>query len=282
MPLTRLAAVALLATGCMYPVDLGDHDGGVALFDAGPPDVLAPPCDEPPECPPPSAGAMTLCGRVYDLETTTPVDGVAASPIEVRVVAGDLDPPLATPTVDGCGWFVAPDLAPPLTTRLAILTDDAAAADDHLPTAVTFWSVAGQAKTVNAFATRHATDALWSAAAGEPLPVFGELGLLVPIFVDPTRPPVPPFRGAPAAGVAIAHSVGVDSYFADADPLRRSQLDPALAATGANGTALFVFEGLVELTGQGGEPTGCSWPRTLTRAPPGVVVVLELAAEGCP
>lgn len=298
----RRVVPALLLCGCMFEADLGDLDGGVPLLPdaAAPPDVaiadaeiVYDPCMVPP-CPVPSGpNKVTVCGRIHDLETTQLIVGDDTTAIRVRVYdalafAGGATTSLGEDQPDSCGRFVVPDVVVPFTTFVAVVTDDRADSelDDYVPTAVATSPIAGQPIRLAAFATRRATDAAWSASAELPAPPFGERGVYVAIFLDPTQPPLPPFAGAPVAGVVVAHSGSMtdpdaDFYFADLEPAIRRHVDPAQTSTGANGTALFSSGDLMEFTGLGAEPPGCQWPKTLGKAIPGAVFVQERVAE-CP
>jgi hypothetical protein len=73
-------------------------------------------------------------------------------------------------------------------------------------------------------------------------------------------------------------SPGTSFYFADAEASTVLEVDPALTATGLNGTALTVSSDLVPYSGQGGEPAGCEWPSKTADAVPGLIWVLRQVA----
>lgn len=247
-------------------------------------------CATPAACPSPSTGRTSICGNLHDTQTGLRIEAEAEG-LEVRVydalafAASSPDsrpPPIGMAYPDACGRFVAENIVIPFTTFIAVAAQDrdeiGADEGEWVLTGVAASPVSGQTLAgLRAYATRHATDAAWSASASLPAPSFAVRGVYLPIFIDPS--------GAPAPDVVIAHSGSItdpasDHYFADADgPDVRLTVDPARAATGPNGSGLWLGGDLMEFTGVGGESPGCAWPKTLAKAVPGAVFVQERLAE---
>jgi hypothetical protein len=136
----------------------------------------------------------------------------------------------------------------------------------------------GQRVVTNAFVLRAETDQAWSEQAGLTGATVAEGGAVLAIYVDLDVPAVGPFQGGPVGGAVAtedgATAPGRDYYFADADPLSRGQIAPALAATGADGAALLLAPtGTFDL---GGEKTGCEFAPAVAVSMPTMVQVQEL------
>jgi hypothetical protein len=265
-------------------------------------------CANPLPCPAPTDSQnLTLCGRVYDVQDTTPLDdgdssnGTPSANIILQVydpiafVNNPSSAPMTTASTDDCGRFVLQDVGPtPIDGTIAIATDDVnnAAADDYVHTGVASIATPGEViNNMHAFVFRRTTDVAWSTAAGLPsTTTFGKTGVYIPIFIDPKMPPVAPFAGTPVSNVAITeNTVAVTGayYFTDTDPLMRTTVAPMTqTVTGPNGTGLYTLEkGLGQFSGTGMEPAGCTWPMDPASGPANVAYVQErvpMAPKDCP
>lgn len=238
-------------------------------------------CSTPPICPPPTTPAqnVTICGRVYDLETSDPlsddpqntdimskIKGEAFDPIGF-VSDPDL-PAIGDLSFDGCGYFQL-EVPLPFSNTIGVRIDDAdGIADDvYVLTGVAKRVDVGETVKLNAFATRASTDLAWTNMAENPVgsDTFFQSGVYVPIFVDTNAPAIGPFEGTPKAGVTVAVSSNTmpdnDVYFSDTAPLSRSTIDVAQDVTGANGTAIVYNKIGLDSNYTGIGPTGCTWPR---------------------
>jgi len=238
-------------------------------------------CSTPPICPPPSTPAqnVTLCGRVFDLETSEPLgDDPMNTDIMTKIKGEAFDPigfvsnpdlpAIADISFDGCGYFQL-EVALPFSNTIGVRIDDADSATDdvYVLTGVAASVSVGETVHLNAFATRASTDVAWTDMASNPVgsDTFFENGVYVPIFVDTNQPAVGPFEGTPTAGVAVA--IGIDTlpandvYFSDTAPLSRSTIDVDQAVTGANGTAVVYNKHGLDSNYTGIGPAGCTWPR---------------------
>jgi hypothetical protein len=262
-------------------------------------------CSQPLPCPAPSANKLTLCGRIYDLEDSTPLDDGNASngepwrAIELRVydpIAFIMDTnssPILTATPDSCGRFVIADVARPPSTFVAVATEDitGGGADLYVQTGIAAPTMPGQTLGgLRAWSFRRSTDEAWSTAAGLSGTTFSKLGVYIPIFVS--GPALAPFQGSPVAGVTIAAldqsgvrqiQSGNDYYFDDNAPLSRHTLSTR-SMTGANGTGLFLNAGLGSYSGIGGAPGGSCWAKDLAAGPLNGAYVQERTAspDNCP
>jgi hypothetical protein len=272
-------------------------------------------CSVPLPCPAPSgSGNVSLCGRVYDLEDTKPLDdgnpdnGEPWKTVELRVydpIAFVANPAGARPIVkalpDSCGRFAILEVERPSNGFIAVATEDVTGADgmptlgDNLvQTGIAAPATAGVPITgMRAFIFKRTLDQTWSTAAGlTGGNTFGKMGVYIPIFVSGTA--APPFLAGPTSGVTIAQvdpATGTrtphpmnDYYFDDTDPLTRRMVSSSRAMTGANGTGLYVMSGLSQFSGTGGNPNGLCWAKDLAAAPVGGAYVQEriAAAEYCP
>ena len=122
--------------------------------------------------------------------------------------------------------------------------------------------------THQAYATRLATTARWTTAAGATTPLAAA-GVLAMVFR---------YRGVPVAGVRPRNTGStsfVDGlYFTDAGSARTT-IAPGATATGPNGTALATGAGPTPAgyDAVGSEPAGCAWPQALAARIPGAVMV---------
>jgi len=262
-------------------------------------------CNQPIPCPPPEGNTMAVCGRIYDLEDSQPLDdGNSSNGEPYRDVVIRIYDPLAfateqTPTVvktgtpDACGRFAITDI--PVSqlpsTFIAIVTDDAGSTDNLVRAGIADNAAVGSVLTnLRAWVFRRSTDETWSSQAGLSGDTFGVRGVYAQIFLSGT--PLAPFTtGTPTTGVKAA-VVGAsrdprpddDFYFADTDPLVRRSVSATRDDTGANGTALLINAGLGTYSGVGNEPPSTCWQKTLAASPANAAFVQERIAnaESCP
>lgn len=280
---TRALALIALA-GCAVEGNVlrSGEDGGGAdaiVLDGG---GDAGGCPAVGDCPDPPAGDITVCGRVLDLQTSSPI---TAGPPTVRVfdfVDLRLDPAAAiaaaTVTPDACGWFTT--TVDGLIGIIVVHTGELPpATGDHRRVVEVVTTAPGQTVRANAWALRGDTDAAWSAAAGLGGETFADLGSLLAIYVDVDQPAVPPLQGAPLAGATVlinGQDVPADDfYFADPGPLARSQLVPGQAAAGADGSGL--LRDVPPLAEVSGQAPGCAFPAVNTLSIGGTLQVQEIA-----
>ena len=255
-------------------------------------------CNGPVTCPGAGANKVTVCGRLYDLETDTKIR--AAVPAFASCGSGDeaedgpcrldlrfydaLDfasNPTTTPLavqalhMDDCGRYVAENVELPALGFLALVVDDATAVpDDHRLTAAAFAVSSGQVReNQRSYVVRKSTDVKWSNDVGFGASTFVDRGVLMSIFYQDT---------APVAGVTVTSNGAVratdDYYFTDTEAKLRYTVT-ATGPTQANGAALLLNSSLVQHSGQGAEPPGCVWPSDLGASVPGVLWVLPRIAE---
>jgi hypothetical protein len=255
-----------------------------------------------PPCPPPEPGNVAVCGRFVEAETAEPIDsddatGESCDPENpssggpcalsvtfhsaLQYAADPSSAPAIVPAsmrVTDCGWFAA-ELEEPELGFLAVVVDrNAELADTRVPTVHVL--PAPQGSRLNGlimYSVRRATDAAWTATAGDPFggQTFADRGAVLATYLH---------AGAPVAGVQVVadgEQPQSDFYFADTDPWTRTTVDPALDATGVNGSALLVDSPFVDHSGGGGEPPGCYWPESLATGIAGTIMVQRFEAE-CP
>lgn len=264
-------------------------------------------CSQPLPCPTPTSGNLTLCGRLYNIEDTTPFDdgnpgnGEPWKTIELRVYdpiafANDpTTPPLTTKTPDSCARFVIPDVPRQADGFIAVASDDlndGSNTDAFVQTGIAAPTTSGQVLDgMRAWVLKRTVDQSWSTSAGLAAgQTFGKMGVYIPIFLS--GPGAGIFPAGPTTGVTIAEvsNVGIrtpmaanDYYFDDSDPLQRKTVG-SRASTGANGTGLYINTGLDTFSGLGGAPGGTCWAKDLAAAPmPGAYVQERTAsADFCP
>jgi hypothetical protein len=267
-------------------------------------------CDTPLPCPPPTDGnAVSMCGRIYDLQDSRPLDdgnpdnGEPHRTVELRVLNPFEFIQSPTPTIlaravpDSCGRYAIVNAPRPAVGFIALavddLTDEAGQpvfGDNIVITGIADAVAAGDVLPAQrAWILRRETDALWSTSAGLPEgQTFGQLGVYVPIFLTTGVPPVAPFPGAPTPDVMVAVVEGAnrvvkpeqDFYFDDSDPLARTIVGPGRTATGPNGTGLFIMQaGIPNFSGVGNTPPDACWAVNPAATPPGAVFVQERTAE---
>jgi hypothetical protein len=258
-------------------------------------------CAVPRPCPAASPGRVSVCGQLVDVATdqqltaAMPWFGVCGSGMEATDGACELaitfydaldfagNPTGATPLgvseliLDDCGRFTARDIQRPSLGFLGIGIDDASGApDDHRLTGVAFPVSSGQViPRTRAYALTNGTDDAWAAQAGLGASTFVDRGAVLTMFVDAD--------GNAVSGVGVTSNgsqrPGDDYYFSDVDPRTRTTVAPALTSTGPNGCSLMLNSALVEHSGTGGEPTGCSWSSSLAASIAGVLFVQRTELE---
>ncbi len=259
-------------------------------------------CNQPITCPQPTeANSLTICGRIYDIEDSTPLDdgnpanGEPYRDVVLRVYdplafATSTNPPVVkTGAPDSCGRYAITNI--PLSALvsgfISVATDDAGATDNLVLTGIADIATAGATLSGRrAWVFRRATDMMWSNQAGLTGDTFGVRGVYIPIFVSGT--PIPPFTGGgPTSGVKVADmSTGTrvvqaanDYYFDDTNPLLRRTVSTTRDSTGADGTALYINAALDNYSGLGGEPVGTCWRKDLAASPMNAAFVQERIAD---
>lgn len=259
-------------------------DAGTPSFDAADSDAGLD-CSLDGPCPLPAAGDFTVCGRVYDLETTEPLTSTSALGSALSLSLYDLselddreDPPIATTTPDECGWYFFAKVPGLVSGAVALTSDDTAQDGEVLSWVGSAVEISpGQVRRVNAFALSSATEASWAQSAGLAANSFAQ-GSLFTIYSDLSRPPLGPFQGAPVSGVEITRNGvplgGDDYYFSDPVPLDRRTINPALATTGANGSGLMT--GLALSNKASGTKAGCDFVEVIAMTLQPIVQVQEI------
>ncbi len=274
-------------------------------------------CTTPLPCPASTMpNTVSLCGRIFDLEDSSPLDdGVAGNgephkTVEVRVIdplafINNPNPELLAPATvpDACGRFAIVNARRPPAGFIAVATEDVTDPGTGQPQIGDNLVIAGVADaveagqvlpTLRAWIFRRSTDAMWSTAAGLPSgQTFGSMGVYVPIFLS-TDARLEPFPAVPTPDVMVAIldpsgtrtvDAARDYYFDDSEPLVRRAASGTRAQTGTNGTALFIMApGLGNFSGLGNTPDGVCWAINPAAAPPGGAFVQERTAESrfCP
>lgn len=308
MRMVILVGLAVIPGCTLYAGSDGDDGVDAALvpwdfdaqisYDAGPP---VHDCAIARPCPSASPGRVSVCGHLVDVETDEqlraefPAYAVCGSGSEATDGACQLaitfydaldfagNPTGATPLgvseflLDDCGRFIAHDVQRPSLGFLGIAVDDASGApDDHRLTGVAFPVSSGQVlANTKVYGLATTTDAAWTAQAGLGGSTFNDRGAVLTLFTDST--------GGPVSGVQVRSNGSVrpadDYYFGDATPRTRTTVDADLTATGPNGASLLLNSALVEHSGTGGEPSGCSWSSSLAASIAGVVFVQRTVLE---
>lgn len=255
-------------------------------------------CNLPLACPAPSAGKQTICGRLYDFETSAPFEAEgalgtactfgmpsASGPCALGLVAYDavefaMNPAGATPRpvgqtyVDDCGRYRLTDVDPGASPYIGLGIDDAIPANRG-PGGITNVVGVATAKAVDlttkdlaAFIVRSSTTAQWQASGGPG--IAG--GYFAPVF-RANRTGL-----ATQAGVTvlkIAGPVPNNDFYFPAVQTTRTTIDTDATATGANGTALVSGASLADTAylGTGGLPPECKYSPAPGVALPGVVFI---------
>lgn len=250
-------------------------------------------------CPAGTGGKQTICGQIYDFETSLPFaqagatgaqcsTGATTGPCALGVRAFDAG--MITPTgggalatgpvyIDDCGRFRIPDVSQPGTPGLIVVGVDDIAQPGPMglanPAGVSIAAAAnGASKDVEAFLVKPATIAGWSG----PSLAGGIFALVFHSKLTGTEL---------AAGVTMTrNTVAGDAahtfYFASG-AVNRTTLDASFHVTGANGTAFYNIANPVATdmySGTGGLPTGCVWESHLAAAIPGQVFIQAFRPTG--
>ncbi len=311
------AAVLLAACGEPAPVvdDAGQPDGPVVGTDAAvdaaidatidaaidaPIDAsAASDCSIELPCPTPRANHLTVCGRLYDLESDRPIASstpgeacnpyapAAEGPCSLAIHFYDAleysrDPTAAAPVVPGslevddCGRVVAQDLNQPAFGFLGVVVDDGAGTiDRHRSTAIALLNArAAPARGTRLYVTRETTNQAWSTSAALDGQTFATRGVLAMRFR---------YQGMPRSGVTVRRSgtlIPADDFYFSDTTAERTTIAPDQLATGANGMALVINSSVTNHDGTGNLPTAsCRWPEQLGGTIPGVVFVQPHDAE---
>jgi hypothetical protein len=306
--LALLGLAGLLGAACSLYVEKDDTDANV---DVPQPDAASPPdagpapdaavcaaCTESIACPAPGQGRASVCGLLLDVETGTRLrlgdcvvctpDEAAEGPCALSLAAYDAGQLHANPTgatplsagatyLDTCGRFYVEGISVASSQIVAVTADTDG--DAYRRSAALFTlSPGSRVQNAPLSIVRASTDASWTQSAGEP---FGDTsvadhGVLALRFL----------HGGPVAGVTatIDGDVADALYFGDTNPTVRSTIAPAQTETGENGAALVTEGGIAVYRGTGGLPEDCAWQQRVAAVIPGVVVTLDVRAEGagCP
>jgi hypothetical protein len=256
-------------------------------------------CDFDLRCGSAAAGKVSVCGRLFDVETDQRIEGVEATglpctsenavqegPCQLDVKFYDAvqfagNPTGATPltvedfVLDDCGRYSATNIQRPDLTFLGIAVDDRAGQGNNRElTGVAFGPVASAQVFSNqrTYSMAVATNTAWSSQVGLN-PTFVSRGVFMSIFLH-GRDPVP---GVRVIDTTRPNTTGDDYYFDDAEPFSRQLVSASGPAgdnrTGPNGVALLLNSGLALHTGEGAEPTGCVWPTDQAASVPGVLFI---------
>lgn len=267
-------------------------------------------CGEEIKCGPHTGGRVSLCGRIWDTETETPLpedmaistnrcdpaNPTTSGPCSLRLRFFDaldfaMNPQGAMPIVppdgvyvDGCGRYRGLNMTPATFGFMGIAVDDAPGITPTTPhrlTGVATTNTFGNpGQRFHAYATRSSTDTTWTTGAGLAGSSFAERGVLAIVFT---------YNGMPRSGVQVRRNgsptpSGDDFYFSDTMPTAnpaRSMVGPSSqTTTGANGTVLVINSNTpIAHDGIGAEPSGCVWPSNLAASIPGVVFMQIKDAE---
>ncbi|MBI4508815.1 MAG: hypothetical protein HY698_04210 [Deltaproteobacteria bacterium] len=248
-------------------------------------------CDDKPFCSPPDSGKLSICARVLNIKDSKVVSEDHAQKMEVlfydaldfaNSTPSTRPAPLARASINKCGYVLAKNVPLPATKFLAIGTEDSSSgADDFITTGVTLAVTAGTTyEDLRAYYTTPDTEQAWTQSAGRSEP-FSKAGAFLPIFINTKGTPASPYPGALVQGVKISNTFGInaqnDFYFSDTNPTERTTVNPALEATGANGSGLYTNVDPADYGGSG--PSGCTWTSSLLKPVEGVIVVREYRAE---
>jgi len=307
--MVMIVGLALVPACTLYSGDSSTGDGVDAaivpwVFDAQPAADAALPitsCAQSLPCPSASPNRVTVCGRLRDVETdaivseTSPTftscdldNPTASGPCHLKITFYDAldfagNPTGAVPLdlqayrQDDCGRFVAENIQRPSLGFLGIAVDDAAdTTDDHRLTGVAFAVSSGQVRNNQiAYAMQSTTDAAWAVQAGLGASTFADRGAVLTRFTGSS--------GTPVTGVRVisngSQRPADDFYFVDTIPTSRTTVAPLQAQTGPNGASLLLNSPLVEHSGTGGAPAGCSWTASLAASIAGVIFVQHTVLE---
>ena len=257
-----------------------------ASIDAAPdavPDAMADAqdCSAPITCPAPSTGMMTFCGQIADLGDSQPVlaPAVALNAYDAIALVSDPAgaPPLTTDeiVIDACGRFRVKNVQPASAQYIALAVADGGGSA-YRTSASVFPTAAGPALTgVPLYAVSIASDAAWTTSAGLTGATLVDRGVLLGLFLHGATP-----VGGAKLTISGSTDATDDYYFGDASAASRTTIDPAVIATGVDGTSLMIghAQNLAQYSGSGGEPSGCVWPTVLGDQIPGVAFVQPFVA----
>lgn len=266
-------------------------------------------------CDLPGANQFSACGRVYDLDDMDPVTSIShdISRMEVRIydpIEYLQNPSTAVPVgysaIDACGYWEARDVPTTFSGFIAPAVEDcsaggAAAIGCTVATADTYVATGAAARALPGeiewgwvvYATTQTTNSALTAQAqanGYTGTSLAQTGVLAPIFIDYSRPPVLPYGGTPAENVEVVlENVSIpdipnrDWYFEDTSRLRRTDMaSGSVDVTGANGTGILApAPGLGNYSGRGGLPATCTWRPTLATSLSSVYFVMEFWPHCC-
>ncbi len=259
-------------------------------------------CTRSLDCPAPTNGKLTLCGRIHDAETDqvvraadatgalcNPAAPTADGPCSLKIQFFDallfqMDPLGTTPLVpamgfevDDCGRYRARDL--PMTSFgfIGASVDDGAGNPDLrvLTGAATADAISTPNRDFRLYTTRKTTEAAWSAAANLTGPnTFINQGVILMVFRH---------KAVPAPNVVVTlnnNPIPADDFYFSDPGVSRSTLDLTRTKTGPNGAALLINGASPSpYSGTGGEPAGCRWPSALSATIQNVVFVQLKDAE---
>jgi hypothetical protein len=236
-------------------------------------------CSAPIACPAPGAGKQTICGQLFDFETSQPfavvnaagqrcLAAAASGPCSVGIRAYDaisfgMNPSTAQPLtvgdayIDDCGRYRLSDITLPPGPFIGLGIDDAMQGPLGTTNTVglaTLKVVDTATRNLEAFIATKATTDAWTASGGPPM--SGGIYAMV-------------FR---AGKIGTANQSGVmrtggsatvnQSYFTAAQTTRTT-VDTTATATGENGTALVtgvsLADGAAAYSGTGGLPAECQY-----------------------
>ncbi|HEU4735164.1 MAG TPA: hypothetical protein VFT22_45040 [Kofleriaceae bacterium] len=236
-------------------------------------------------CPTPSDGTQTICGQIYDFETSEPFAAAGATgaectaaatngPCSLGILAFDAaqlatDPthpmPLSTDPVyiDDCGRYRVSRIAQPAGPFVALSIDDASQGPGGTTNTVGVATTKGAntaTKDFEAFIVRGSTTASWGATPSLAAGIYAQVFRAHRTGFDPA--PGVTFTFGPT-GMPPQYPTMMrtdrDFYFT-AGSTSRTTLDAGASATTTNGTALVTGANLGEVyAGAGGIPATCLW-----------------------
>ncbi len=290
---TRISLVVMvIASACAAP-------GAMSGDDDEPGEGVRLQCNVPLACPAPSSATkQTICGQLYDLESsamlrdpaesacTTPTEsGPCSLGIEVFdaiAFASDVNSaplPHGAVEIDGCGRFVIPDVQVSNAGPFVSLTIDDPAnpgpTGSTVTVAIAMRTSAGAATDgVEAWAVNESTTTQWTSTGGPAL----SGGVFVPMFRAHQlgTPDTDPFE--PQSGVTFTSQSSTQDYYFEAETMPRTTVDTAAVATGVNGTVLVsgasINDGALAYGGEGGlSDPNCRWSIQFGMSLPYIVFV---------
>ncbi len=254
-------------------------------------------------CPTPTmANRMTICGQLYDFETTAKFQGTdasgaacdasmptAAGPCALNINAYDAltfaaNPATATPLnkgglyIDDCGRYRVTDIdLNGVGPFVGLGIDDAAGIG---PTGVTVTVGVATPKSspvvsdFEGYIVKGSTIGMWQASGGPPLS-----GGIYAATYRAHKLAAGVDRHAPQAGVQFAKNgtaIPNDDFYFMPALTTHTLIEPTASVTGANGTSLVINRTISEsvvFDGIGGLGTGCRWEPHAAASLPGVVFI---------